>query len=323
MREFAFELALCARREGETHAVLSRQLGASVAGTRVIDVVEIEPGPEFAERVALTPHEIPSAAIEADVGAGEARYWRDCFDTSPEYARSVVERAVEVGFFERERRSGRDYIRQAARYPDWVGPIRGIENKPDLGRPGDLELQLRRDVSLALFDEVVLATASYVTRAHLNRIPPEVGVWRFDPETGAREVIREPTPLDPTAWGLEILEEFPGRTDVRPVSPGEKARQRRRLAERAYGKGWRVRAFPACANARVGERFGAGALPACAWKGDLVHPAEECGAACPGYEPADPPDVDVDAERARRTPWDPDPRGRARRQSGLDRFLSD
>ncbi|MEF8842766.1 MAG: DUF5787 family protein [Haloarculaceae archaeon] len=324
MREFPFELALCARLESPGGAVVGRQLGAALHGTRVIDVALVYPGPEFRERAAITAETIPPAAIEADVGAGEARPIRRAFPgTSRRWARGTVEAAVDAGFFEVERRGGREYVRQTVRYPDWFGRIVGVENKPDLDRPGDLELQLRKDVSLGLFDGVVLATASHVTGAHLNRIPPEVGVWRFDPGTGERRVVREPTPLDSDGPGIEVLESHPARTEVRPATGAEKARQRRRLAERAYGKGWRIPggSFPGCAACASGERFGAGALPDCAWKGRLVDPSRECGSSCPGYEPADPPATDVRGERARNSPWEPAPEGRTRRQAGLDRFV--
>jgi hypothetical protein len=324
VREFPFELSLCAHLESTGDAVVGRQLGAGIEGTRVIDVALVHPGPEFDERAAITAETIPPAAIEADVGVGEARPPREAFPgTSRRWARGTIEAAVEVGFFERERRGGREYVRQTVRYPDWFDRIVGVENKPDLDRPGDLELQLRKDVSLGLFDEVVLATASHVTGAHLNRIPDEAGVWRFDPGTGERRVVREPTPLDPDGPGIEVLETFPARADMRPATAAEKARQRRRIAERAYGKGWRPppESFPDCAQCVAGERFGAGSLPDCTWKGRLVDPARECGPSCPGYEHADPPDADVRGERARNSPWDPDPAGRAKRQAGLDRFL--
>jgi hypothetical protein len=329
VREFPFELALCAHLEATTDKVIARQVGASVhaPSNRIIDVLCVEPGPNFDARTKLTSERIPDAAIESDLGVGEARYWRDAFDTSPEYARGVVDRAVEIGFFERERRGGREYVRQVARYPDWFGRLVGIENKPDLSEPGDLETQLRKDVSLGLVDEVVLATESYVTRAHLNRIPEEVGVWRFHgKETGdgegesggAVEVIREPTPLDTDGAGTELIEERVGRTDVRVASSGEKARRRRRMAERAYGKGWRTYDFPACGEIKSHS----GAIPYCHWKGRVVNPAR-CGNDCPGHDPADPPEVDADAERDARTPWVAEPTGRTRRQAGLDRFGRD
>ena len=323
MREFAFELALCAHLESRTDGLVARQLGGSVhaPASRVLDVVAIEAGPAFDDRAAITPHAIPALAIESDVGTGKGRYWRTAIDAHPNVARRVVDRAVEIGFFERERRGGREYVRQTARYPDWFGALTAIENKPDLGTPGDLERQLRLDVSLGLVDQVVLATESYVTGAHLNRIPEAVGVWRFDPdanEDARLEVVREPTPLDPTRAGIEIVDESPVRTDVAVVDPDAKARQRRRLAERVYGKGWRTFAFPACANAAV-ETVADASLPHCGWADSIVD-AAHCGADCPGFEAAEPPIVDLVRERADRTPWVPNPEGVTRRQAGLDRF---
>ncbi|MBX0295813.1 DUF5787 family protein [Haloarcula nitratireducens] len=315
MREFGFELALCAALEREGHLV-SRQLGGGVRGRRVLDTVLVHPSDEFERRAAITPERIPAAAIEADVGPGRARYWKDAFDSHAEWTEEAVELAVERGFFERERRGGRTYVRQTARYPDWVAGVTAIENKPDLDRPGDLRTQLRTDVSLALVDRVVLATADYVTRAHLNRIPEEVGVWRFDPETGDREVVREATDLPVDEAGVELVERKPLRADVRVVSAAEKARARRRLAERAYGKGWRSFDYPPCANCSPD----ADGLPHCTWKGRPVRASEECGPDCEGHAEADAPTVDGEALRAERTPWDPDPDGRRRRQSGLDRF---
>jgi hypothetical protein len=315
VREFAFELALCATLEGPDQ-LLARQLGAHVAGRRVVDVLAVRPGEEFSDRVALTADRIPSAAIESAVGPGRAVYWKDAFDCHPERARRAVDLAVERGFFERERRGGREYVRQVARYPDWVDSLVAIENKPDLDRPGDLVAQLRTDVSLALVDEVVLATASHVTGAHRNRIPDEVGIWRFDPETGERSVLREPTTLPVAEPGVEPVEHHAGRMEIQIVDPGEKAKARRRLAERAYGKGWRTFDYPACGECTPD----ADGLPHCAWKGRPVRESDECGPDCGGFDPAAPATVDTDALRARRTAWDPDPPGRQREQAGLDRF---
>jgi len=314
--EYAFELALCAQLETAREGVVSRQLGTQVRGRRVMDVVWVEPGPAFEERVALTPETIPPLAIESDVGPGSAVYWKDAFDCHPDTAAQVVERAVEVGFFERERRNGRSYVRQTARYPDWYGRLVGVENKPDLGRPGDLETQLLTDVRLGLVDEVVLATESYVTRAHRNRIPDEVGLWRFDPESGEREVLREPEPLPTDEPGIEIRERDSARTAIHVASAAEIERARRRVAERAYGKGWRTYELPGCAQLCPDEA----GLPQCAWKGRAVHPAEECGPACGGFDPDEPPEIDLAALRAARTAWEPEPEGRRRRQSSLDRF---
>ena len=322
--EYRFELALCAALESPDR-VVARQLGAGVEtpGARIVDVCLLSPGPEFDDRTAISAERIPDPAIGAAVGPGEAVPVAEAFDLPPDRAAAVVERAVEVGYLERERRNGREVVRATARYPDdWVDEIVAVENKPDLGTPGDLEAQLRYDAALGLFDEVVLATASYVTRAHLNRIPDAVGVWRFDPETGEREVVREPTPLDPAAPGVEIRDERPSRTDVALVGPEAKARKRRRVAERAYGKGWRPDRLPACEKAEPrGPPFGGDdVLPYCAWKGRFVDPARECGPECGGHAPADPPPTDADAVRDARTPWTADPDGVASEQVGLDRF---
>ena len=324
MSEFAFELELCATLEERRDGIVARQLGASVTnpGGRIVDVVCVEPGPAFDDRVELADEAIPDAAIESAVGPGRARFVKDAFDCHPETARRATEHALEIGFFEGERRHGREYVRQVARYPDWFGRLVGIENKPDLGRPGDLEAQLRTDVSLGVVDEAILATESYVTRAHLNRIPEEVGVWRVHRDGDGPpeiDVIREPTALPVDEPGIEPLETHPGRTDVAVVSSAEKARARRRLAERAYGKGWRTFAFPGCRACVADDSTGA-TLPFCSWNGRIVDAGAECGPGCEGYDPGNEPDVDLKAERDRRTPWVADPAGKKRRQTGLDRF---
>jgi hypothetical protein len=319
-REFALEVALCSHLEQTTEWVLGRQLGAAVAapGRRIVDVCGVVPGPAFEARAAVTEASIPHRAITSDVGVGEAVFWRDAFDCHRDAARDAVDGAVDVGFFESEWRGGREYVRRTTRYPDdWFGRLVGVENKPDLGDPGDLERQLRTDVSLGLFDEVILATESYVTRAHLNRIPAAVGVWRFDPATGDRTVVREPTPLDSDAAGVELAAERSLRTDVSVVSAAEKRRARLRVAERTYGKGWRTYDLPQCANARATDD----GRPYCAAFDCVVEPGRDCGADCRAFESGDPSALDAAALRDARTPWVRDPAGVARRQSGLDRFL--
>lgn len=336
MSEYALELSLCATLETQREWIVSRQLGASASSRsgRILDVVCVEPGPEFDDRVALTSESIPAAAIESTVGPGRARPVTACFDGHPAQVGRIVDRAVEIGFFERERRGGREFLRQVTRYPDWFDSLVGIEIKPDLGRPGDLETQLRVDVGLALVDEVILVTESYVTRAHLNRIPAAVGVWRVtaddssdtvDGVNAARsiEVVREPTPLAVDSTGVEPVGFHPGRTDVAVVSPETKRRLRRRIAERAYGKGWRTFDLPACGSCDP-DRIPDVTLPYCQYTNRIVHPAAECGPSCAGYDPvAEPPATALEAERERRTPWVSTPSGAHRRQSGLDRFVSE
>lgn len=316
MREYGFELQLCAALEDEERLV-ARQLGAHVHGRRVMDVVLLDPGPNFADRVAITSETIPPRAIESAAGPGRATAIREAFDCHPETARETVERAVEADFFERTRREGQPAVRQTARYPaDWYDRLVGIECKPDLQRPGALETQVLTDVRLGLLDAVVLATASHVTGAHLNRLPDAVGVWEFDPATGERTVVREPSLLPTTESGVEIIERTPARTDVRTATAAEKARHRRRIAERVYGKGWRPREVPACARAEPD----ADGIAHCPWKGRIVRPATDCGEDCDGYEPADPAAHPREDRRASQSAWEPDPPGRRRTQAGLDRF---
>nr|WP_233739789.1 DUF5787 family protein [Halovenus carboxidivorans] len=307
---------MCAHLERQRAEVLSRQLGTSCHGARVMDIVAVEPGPEFDERAAITEETIPPAAIESAVGPGTARPWPEVYDGHPERAEEVCAAAVDCGFFERERRGGQTYVRQTTRYPDWYGRLLGIENKPDLGSPGALERQLLTDVKLALLDQVVLATESYVTGAHENRIPDPVGIWRFDPDSGEREVIREPEQLPVGEPGVELLDRRSARTDIAVVTPEEIERQRRRVAERAYGKGWRSYDLPPCSRIEPDED----GLPICPWKGGVVDAARTCGEDCEGFEPAEPPEIDLDEIRSTRSPWEPEPEGRQRRQSGLDRF---
>lgn len=316
--EYRFEVALCAHLERTTDWVIARQLGASVAepGSRVMDVVGVQPGPAFDDRARITSETIPPAAIEASVGVGRARDPREAFDVHPEARTELVERAVERGFYTVERRDGRRCVRQTTRYPEnWFGDLVGIENKPDLGRPGDLDRQLLLDSRLGLFDRVILATASHVTGAHENRVPDPIGIWRFDPDTGERTVVRKPTRLSVHEPGIEPRESHPDRTDVAVVPPSAKHRQRVRIAERAYGKGWRPK-LPACDNCRATDD----GRPFCSYFNRVIDPARECGADCPGHDPADPPDTEADRLRDRLTPWRRDPSGVVSRQTGLDRF---
>ena len=319
MREYGFELRVCAILEARRRGVVARQLGAAVAnpGSRVMDVVHVAPGPEYEQRVALTAETIPRAVVEADVGVARWRPVTAAIGGRPERARAAAERGADIGVLERERRDGDTVVRRVAPYPaDWFGAVTGIENKPDLGTPGALGRQLRTDVALGVFDRVILATASHVTGAHLNRIPDAVGVWEVDPAEEAVTVVQEATALDPAAAGVEIRAEHAGRTDVAIVDAAAKAAARRRIAERAYGKGWRPDRYPACANATADDA----GVPWCRYFDRVVDPVVDCGGWCPGHEPATPPAVDVAAIRGDRADWDPDPPALARHQADLTTF---
>lgn len=315
--EYEFELALCARLEAERERVVARQLGGGVAapGRRVVDVVAVTPGPGFESRARITEQTIPPAVLEGGAGVGQAVRGRDAVDAG-DRRDAVLDRAVELGVLERLRRDGSVRYRQRVRYPEnWFDDLLAVENKPDLERPGDLERQLRYDASLALFDRVVLATESHVTRAHLNRIPEAVGVWRVDPTDGVEiEVVRDPARLPVGEPGVEPVERHSGRTEVRVVDPAAKRRVRRRVAERAYGKGWRPEP-PACGHCDPTSD----GRPHCVAFDRVVDPARDC-VDCPERDPADPPAVDRATLRGGRTPWVADPPGVVREQSGLGEF---
>lgn len=317
--EYAFELALCQHLEKNTDWIVARQLGGAVAkpGNRIVDIVGIKPGPQFDKRARITAETIPPPAIESDVHVAAQIPVTEAFDCAPERANEITDAAVDRGFFSTEYRDGRRLVRQTTSYPaDWFDGLVAIENKPDLKRPGDLARQLRVDVSLGLFDTVVLATESHVTGAHLNRFPNEVGVWRFDPDSSTREVIREAEPLHTAAPAVEPVSLEPTKTSIEFVPPEAKARKRRRVAERAYGKGWRPE-FPACARCTPT----ADGRPYCTHFDRVVNPERACGSGCLGFDPADPPEFDTAALRTARTPWVRDPPGTTHRQTGLDRFV--
>ena len=331
MSEFAFELALCSHLERERNGVVARQLGGGVhdPGGRVLDTVVVTAGAEFDQRASITDRTIPDVVIESDVGPGRFRRASAAIDVSPERTQRIVDHAVELGVFERRRIDGQDHVRQVSRYPErWFGDIIAIENKPDLGRPGGLETQLRTDVSLAVADRVVLATESHVTGAHRNRIPEEVGIWRVHRDESAAaedssvpggisiEVLREADPLPVDQLGTELLDRQPGRVEIDIATADQKARARRRIAERAYGKGWRTYDWPDCEEMTPA----ADGRPYCAWADQIVDPAVDCGTDCPGHDPADSPPTDTERLRDERSPWVADPDGRVRRQAGLDRF---
>jgi hypothetical protein len=317
--EAAFEFQLCAHLEGARDAIIARQIGASPvrARRRILDVVCIEPGPQFDARAQIGPTAIPDVLIRAEIPTGRARPVGRCLPVEPPHREAILDAGVTAGFIERERRGGRTLIRRTTAYPaDWFGPILAVENKPDLGRPGALAEQLRFDLSLAVADAVVVATASTVTGVHLNRIPAPVGVWEFDATTGARTVHRDPEPLPVDAPAMVPTGRRSDHVPVQAVTPAQKRRVRRRLAERAYGRGWRRFPLVGCAHFRLD----AAAAPRCAELATPIDPAHTCGEGCPLYTPAAPPRDVRRQVRAARTPWVADAAGFAREQSRIGEF---
>ena len=311
--EFAFEQRLCAHLERTREAIIARQLGGGVTtGNRVLDTVIVDPGPTFEERTRLTDAAIPQQVLEADIGPGRFRDWRALLGDGMA-AERAVERAHEIGYLEMDHRGGRELVRTIDRYPvDWFDRIIAIENKPDLSSPGDLYKQLRFDASLALVDAVILATESHVTRAHRNRLPKAVGIWRFDPSVENLEVVKEPSWLPVHKPGIEVLDQHPGRIDVEPINPDEKQESRRYLAERAYGKGWRTFTMPTCSNFDPAD-----GIPYCTHFDEVVNPATACNPSCHGHRRGPPPAVDLDAIRDRHSPWVHDPPDVRSRQAHL------
>ncbi|MDZ7729754.1 MAG: DUF5787 family protein [Natrialbaceae archaeon] len=323
MREYGFELALCATLEqSRTDSLVSRQIGAAVAtpGNRIADIVCVEAGEEFDRRAAITAETIPDSLLDAQIGPGG---WTPV-STLSESAQRAVDRGVEIGYLEQTYRGGRWLVRSVCRYPDWFADLLLIENKPTLDRPGALMDQVQLDASLAVVDRVVVATADYVTGAHLNRLPEAVGVWRIhDTPTQPRiEVVRSPQHLATQSPGIEPMAKHAGRTDIAIVSPAAKERARRRIAERAYGKGWR-RHLPACDECDPEASPLEATVPWCQWASRIVDPARDCGPECSGHSPGDGPPSSLDQERAERTLWRHNPSGLQRRQAGFSTFRSE
>ncbi|MFB6161972.1 MAG: DUF5787 family protein [Halococcoides sp.] len=319
MREAAFELALCAHLENADR-VVARQIGTGVATRRIADVIVLEPGPDFAERAAITAETIPPAIVAA-FDASEARPL-SAVDAHPEHARRLIEQAIDAGALRVERDTRRTTYRLARPYPDdWVESIVAIENKPDLDRPGDLRAQVRHDASLAVVDRAVLATTSRVTRVHEHRVPDPVGIWRFDPANGECRVVRAAGSLSVDRPGIEVVDRDPGRWAIETVDPARKRHRRMAIAERAYGAGWRpaVDDWPACERCSPAT-IDAATLPDCEWADRIVAPRTECGPDCAGFEPGSRPvPTDPDRERDTASAWVRDPPG-PRRQVGLDTF---
>ncbi|MFC7166540.1 DUF5787 family protein [Halospeciosus flavus] len=296
--EFGFELRFCAwaERAWDAHAdsddfVVARQLGTR---GRRWDTVIVESTPEaLRERAALGADTLdPDLQFLAEHAPAEWAWYRDALPDPGypwRYVRQAIHRGAARGVVEKRRNGNRIQIRRVGPYPDWVERLVAVEHKPDLDASAarDLADQLERDVALGLADEVWLATEATGARvepALLEEMPVEVGILVFDPVAGDVEVVWYPRSLDPDAPGERVR-----GGESESVDADRKAELRARIAERAYGRGWRhyvdnVR--PDCRHFHL-RRADTGYVPACGAKG-CEQSESECGSSCPEFEPEPP-----------------------------------
>jgi len=303
--EFTFELLVCRWAElawpPESDAdrpalVVSRQLGTQQRRWDTI-VVKCDPAGlaarrEFGDRTIDS--ELLPVVRHAPVGW---TYYRDALPDPGydwRYVREAIHRAAARDLIDKRKNGRRIEIRRKRPYPDWVRRIVAVENKPDLDASAAAALtdQLTHDVETALADEVWLATSrtgDRVEPALLEEFPVEVGVLTFDFD-GTTASGPADLAVDADAATVDWLpSSLDAAADSATFSSEEKARRRRWLAERAYGKGWR--AFtetmrPDCRQFQL-ERNGRGFVPFCAAKGRCQTEAE-CGARCSAFEPEPP-----------------------------------
>lgn len=287
--EFGFELRVCRWAErawppdgngattpgDRTAVVVARQLGTR---RRRWDTVVVESTRADLEARAV----FGERALDADLldvvrnAPGEWAWYRDAL---PEpgypwrYVRAAVHRAGDRGVVETRKRGGRVELRRKWRYPDWVGRVVAIENKPDLTASAARRLgtQVERDVDRGLADEVwvaTLATDDDVEPVLLERLPVETGLLAVDPAGGTVDVVWHPRSLD-------------------AAEPAPKTADRRlEIAERAYGRGWRSYVDtmrPDCRHFRLQDLD----FPYCTAKESEPRPAE-CAESCPHFEPEPP-----------------------------------
>ncbi|QLC33863.1 hypothetical protein EFA46_006500 [Halarchaeum sp. CBA1220] len=296
--EFGFELRVCAwaerhwtPAEPDSRVLVARQLGTQ---RRRWDTVIVEADPEGVRtRAALGERELdPELLSLARHAPGEWTYYRDALpdpDYGWRYVREAVHRASARGVLEERKRSNRIEIRRVAPYPDWVRRIVAVENKPDLDASAarDLAAQLERDVALGLADEVWVATRADETRALVTEMPTAAGVLTFGGETEAT-VAWHPRSLDPDATGVRVTAHG-DPTEFEYVPPEEKRETRRRVAERAYGRGWRSYVETMRPDCRAFDlrRAAEGYVPYCHAK-EREQTAAECAGSCAEFSPEPP-----------------------------------
>jgi len=310
--EFGFELQVCQWVERHWEAdvddgavLVARQLGTRGRRWDTI-VVECDPA-GLAARARFGERRLDSDLLHVCRGApAEWAWYRDALPDPGypwRYVREAVHRAADRGIVETRTRGGRVQLRRRWPYPDWVDRVVAIENKPDLDASAarDLAPQLRRDVALALADEVWVATAETddtVPPVLLEDIPVEAGVLTVTPGqrgADAASVAWRPRSLPVDEPGTRVLENPTGggrdasAARFEYADSGWKADKRLAVAERAYERGWRAYADsmrPDCRHFRLAPER-AVARPYCAAKA-CYQTAGECAGSCPEFEPEPP-----------------------------------
>ncbi|MFC7045053.1 DUF5787 family protein [Halobacteriaceae archaeon GCM10025711] len=312
--EFDFELRVCAWAEREwppdgaldssTAVVVARQLGTR---RRRWDTIVLE-----VDRVGLSRRaRFGAERLDSDllhVVRNAPADWAWYRDALPDpgypwrYVREAIHRASDRGVIDTRRDGNRIEIRRKWEYPDWVNRVVAVENKPNLDASAARALaeQVEHDVAMALADEVWVATAATGDRIEpilLEDLPVEAGIVTLDFDADDPASVRwYPRTLAVDDPGTNILERPDGgeydlsAARFEYVDPAEKERQRLRIAERAYERGWRSYADtmrPDCRHYHL-RRANGDLLPYCAAK-ERTQTASECAGSCPSFEPEPPP----------------------------------
>jgi len=296
--EFGFELRVCAWAEAhwEPAASDSRVLVARQLGTqrRRWDTVVVEADPAgLRERAAFGARELdPELRSLAERAPAEWTYYRDALPDPGypwRYVREAIHRASARGVLDERKRGNRIEIRRIAPYPEWVRRVVAVENKPDLDASAARALsdQLERDVALSLADEVWVATEADATSALVAEMPVSAGVLTVAEDADV-SVAWHPRSLDPDGTGVRVTEHG-DPTTFEYVSPAEKRETRARIAERAYGRGWRSYVETMRADCRTFDlaRGPDGYVPYCHAKG-REQTAAECSGSCASFAPEPP-----------------------------------
>lgn len=263
--------------------LVARQLGTQQRRWDTV-VVEVDPD-KLAARQQFGDRELDSDLLHIVRHApAEWAWYREVLpepDYPWRYVRESIHRADDRGILKTRRRGNRIEIKRIAPYPDWVGRLIAIENKPDLDASAARQLadQLQHDVDTALADEVWVATAQTGRRvepALLESLPVEAGILTTDFEEG----------VDADSATVEW---YPTRLTSAHAHTGDRHDRRLELAERAYGRGWRnyqQTMRPDCRHFHL-RRAGRVLLPWCAAK-KCHQSSTVCGSSCDSFEPEPP-----------------------------------